>query len=328
VGGAFDLNRQLIESLSEIAFQFAESVYAPDETSALQLKERLGVQATVIEEPINLSRFTTDGALAFAKDVADRIVIVARAQDQKISAFIRDTALAINEQSNTTQFLVLAEDITSDDDEFHAQDSFKGLLKEPAQIIVSRAYHELLPELLRSAPIVFVAPGSERLPHIWLESMACERAVIASEGGDLTSRYLTNDVDCIVVKEFDAQSVCKTFLALQANSELRTKLARQAALKVQSNYDRKKLVAKLEDLYKGSIESFASAERKSARALAMCALIERTENLVMAYDKMLYDFLFSESREFRLKHWLNKMSNKNGSSFGQKLLGIFASGKQ
>jgi len=326
-GGAFDLNRQLIDSLSDVAFRFSDSVYVADQSLAQQLQERLSVTAAVIEEAIDLSRFTASGAVAFAKDVDDRVVIVARLQDEKVSSLIRDVALAVNEKSTTTQFLLLAEDITSDDDEFHAQDSFKNLLKEPAQITVSRAYHELLPELLRSAPIVFVAPGSERLPHIWLESMACQRALIAS-GGDLTSRYLTNDVDSMVVKEFDSDSVCKTILTLKANAELRAKLSQQAASKVTKNHDRSQIVDKLEQIYKLSIENFSSVERASARALAMVELIEASKRLVVSYDKMLYDCLFIESREFRLKHWLDKLSDKNGSSFGQKLLGIFAGRKQ
>ena len=37
-------------------------------------------------------------------------------------------------------------------------------------------------------------------------------------------------------------------------------------------------------------------------------VLSKSELLVASYDKMLYDLLFSESREFRVKHWFNKLT--------------------
>ena len=219
---AFDFDKQLISQLSEITIQLAEKVYSPTAKLAAEI---CGDQTNVeiIADPLNFDWFTVYGASAQPKESDKKLIICARVRDPAVHRYVSNVIKKVAARDLEIRFLVLAEDITSDDEEHHAQESFKTLLEEPRPVTVTRAYHQLLPELLRSGSIVLVAPDSDRIPYAWLEPMAIQRALVANSH-PLCDDYIRANEDALLVKPFDEDATVEAVMTLHNDRSARQKI--------------------------------------------------------------------------------------------------------
>ncbi|MBS2003365.1 MAG: glycosyltransferase family 4 protein [Candidatus Obscuribacterales bacterium] len=304
---AFSLDSELVNQFSDLTLSMAEKIYSPTKELAAALVPSNPDKVDIVADPIDMDRFTVYGAMAMPKDSDRKLVIVGKVRDKAVHKYMCDVIKGVNHQNHEIPFLILAEDITSDDDEHHAQESVKGLLGEHNPVIVTRAYHQLLPDLLRSAQYVLVAPGSERVPYSWLEPMACQRAVIANSDPGC-EQYMRAGEDAVLVKPFDVKASVNAVLELFEDRALRLKVGISGCRVVHESHCRRRVMGKLEDIYRAAIDNYRSEERAAARAMAMHDFVQRSEALVASYDKMLYDLLFVESPEFRFRHWFTKVA--------------------
>ncbi len=307
---AFALDSELVNELSNLTLSLAEQIYSPTKQLAESLVSRHPEKVAIICDPLDLDKFTVYGSMALPKDSDRKLVLTGKVRDKAVHKYMCDVIKGVHHQNPDVSFLILAEDITSDDDEHHAQESVKGLLGEHNPVIVTRAYHQLLPELLRSAQYVLVAPGSERIPYSWLEPMACQRALVASSDPG-TEPYIRAGEDAILVKPYDVKGSVQAILELSNDRSLRLKISITGCRAIHESHCRLRGMANLEAVYRAAIDNYRTPERAAARAMAMHDFIQRAESLVSSYDKMLYDLLFVESPEFRFRHWVTKFAESN-----------------
>ncbi|HEY9676703.1 MAG TPA: glycosyltransferase family 4 protein [Drouetiella sp.] len=304
---AFAFDSELVNELSDLTIGVAEKVYSPTKELAASLLGSDASNVAVIADPLDLDKFTVYGAMAMQKDSDRKVILVGKVRDAAVHKFMCDVIKGTADKNHELPFLILAEDITSDDDEHHAQETVKNIIGEHNPVVVTRAYHQLLPELLRSGQVIVVAPGSERTPYSWLEPLACQRAMVASSDAGC-EHYLRANEDAILVKPYDVAGTIEAIINLAKERSDRQKLAIAGCRTVHANHCRQHSVEALEALYKSAIDSYKSPERASKRVLALHDFIGKTEKLVASYDKMLYDLLFVESPEFRFKHWVSKLA--------------------
>ncbi len=307
---AFAFDSELVNELSDLTMSVAEKVYAPNAKIAETILPNSSSSVAVITDPVDLDRFTVYGAMAMPKDSDRKVIVVGKIRDKAIHKYICDVIKSVNQQNQEIPFLILAEDITSDDDEHHAQESVKHLIGEHNPVIVTRAYHQLVPELLRCAQMILVAPGSERLPYSWLEPMAVQRAVIASSDPGC-EEYIRAGEDALLVKPYDVKATVDAILSLSEDRSHRLKLAISGCRVVHEKHCRERAMPALVEVYQQAIDNYKTEERTAARVMAMHDFVQRSEALVASYDKMLYDLLFVESPEFRFRHWFTKFAESN-----------------
>jgi glycosyltransferase involved in cell wall biosynthesis len=321
---AFALDSELINELSDLTINVAERIYAPTAKLAEAVYPKDYAKVQIISDPLDLDRFTVYGAMALPKDSDRKVIIVGKVRNDAVRKYMSDVIKGAASENPELPFLILAEDITSDDDEHHAQESVKNVIGEHNPVVVTRAYHQLLPELLRSSQIILVAPGSERLPYPWLEAMACQRGVIANADSGC-EQYIRADEDAVVVKSHDVKAAIAAIVNLSKDRPLRHKLAISACRAVHENHCRSRAAKQLVTLYESAISSYKTEERVAARVMAMHDFLGRSEALVASYDKMLYDLLFVESPEFRFRHWFTKFADSKspGAPLATKFKKIF-----
>ncbi len=305
---AFAFDSKLVNELSDLSMNIAERIYSPTAELAAAVVSKEAFKVEIISDPLNLDRFTVYGVMALPKDSDRKVIIVAKVRDKVVHKYVCDVIKGVAQQNSELPFLILAEDITSDDGEHHAQEAMKGVIGEHNPIVVTRAYHQLLPELLRSGQIILVAPGSERVPYAWLEPMACQRALVASADPGC-EQYLRADEDALLVKPYDVKASVDAIVKLASDRPLRLKLAIAGCRSVHEKHSRQHAIESLVALYESARQTYKSDERVAARVMAMHDFVERSETLVASYDKMLYDLLFVESPEFRFRHWFTKFAD-------------------
>jgi len=307
---AFAFDSELVNELSDLTISVAEKIYSPNGQLSASVVQNDSSKVDIICDPVDLDRFTVYGAMAMPKDSDRKLILVGKVRDKAVHKYMCDVIKGVNRENQEIPFLILAEDITSDDDEHHAQESVKHLIGEHNPVVVTRAYHQLLPDLLRSAQVVLVAPGSDRLPYSWLEPMACQRAVVASSDPGC-EQYIRDGEDALLVKPYDVKATVEAIISLIDDRSLRLKLGISGCRSVHENHCRQRGMQTLEDIYKAAIDNYKTEERTSARVMAMHDFVQRSEALVVSYDKMLYDLLFVESPEFRFRHWFTKFAESN-----------------
>lgn len=74
------------------------------------------------------------------------------------------------------------------------------------------------------------------------------------------------------------------------------------------------------EIYEIACRRFAQTTRPHLYRHGARRLIKSTEDMILLYDKMLYDLLFRVSYRFRLKHWLSAL-RANPRDFFEKLKG-------
>ncbi|CAN5482083.1 hypothetical protein BH10CYA1_BH10CYA1_57030 [soil metagenome] len=321
---AFAFDSELVNELSDLTISVAEKVYSPNAKLSESVLPNHYSKVDVIRDPVDLDRFTVYGAMAMPTDSDRKVIVVGKVRDKAVHKYICDVIKGVNHHNQEIPFLILAEDITSDDDEHHAQESVNHLIGEHNPVIVTRAYHQLVPELLRSSQVVLVAPGSERLPYSWLEPMAVQRAVVASSDPGC-EQYIRAGEDALLVKPYDVKATVDAILSLSQDRSLRLKLAISGCRSVHKNYCRERGMQALVDVYQAAIDNYKTEERRAARVMALHDFVQRSQALVVSYDKMLYDLLFVESPEFRFRHWFTKFaeSKSPGAPIATKLKKLF-----
>lgn len=307
---AFALDSEIVNELTNLTVSLAEKIYSPTRELAVSTVPARVDDVQIISDPVDLDRFTVYGGMALPKDSDKKVIFVGKVRDKAVHKYMSDVIKDCAQQNPELPFLILAEDITSDDDEHHAQESVKNLIGDHNPVVVTRAYHQLMPDLLRSAQTIVVCPGSERQPYSWLEPMACQRAIIASgeAGHDI---YIKADENALVVKPFDVRATVDAIMTLLKDRPMRVKLGIAGCRAVHESHCRQRGMDALILLYQQAIDNYRNADRVAARAMAMHDFVGQSEKLVASYDKMLYDLLFVESPEFRFRHWFTKIAESN-----------------
>lgn len=81
----------------------------------------------------------------------------------------------------------------------------------------------------------------------------------------------------------------------------------QKAVTVNFSKDQRELASGALAIYKTAIERFATEKKPHLYRHGADRLIKSTEDMILLYEKMLYDLLFRVSYKFRLSHWLRKL---------------------
>lgn len=312
---AFEIDDNLVRGFSKLSLALADAVYAAEKQTA----QKLGIESfDLIPEVLDLTRFVENGEAALPDSYDNTVVIRSRVQDAHSHSFICQVMAKTALEYPDIRFIVMAEDVTSDDDEWHAQEMIKDAVKEPGKVVLTRGYHQLLPELLRSAPICFVAPGCESGPYSWIEAMACGRAVvaIAEPGSEL---YLRDGENALLVTSENADLSAQAIIRLRKDRDLLASIASRAKIFAEHNFERGQQVDMLLAVYERARRTFDSPQKTALRAEAIERMLTDVETVLSSYDKMLYDLLFAESHLFKMRHWLHKLSSQSNGSSGSTI---------
>ncbi|HEY9712295.1 MAG TPA: hypothetical protein V6C72_02430 [Chroococcales cyanobacterium] len=324
---AFQLDQEVRSTVSRLSLGLADAVYSPGTVSHVEERN------STIQEIINLKRHLPEGEIALPEDYERSVTVRTRINHLNTLDYLKQVFEQVCGEFPDSRFVILAEDITSDEEEHHAREKIKDFVKEPARLILMRSYHQLLPEFLRSAPICFVSGEVETAPYSWLEGMALQKALVVvrpqnsaqqpttkeSRNGSNSSSepaaeghmdYLKDGENAIIVNSMNPADAAGAILSLKKDAAKTEQLSRAGRLLIEESFDSKATVGSIEEIYRRAIENHGSPAKIAQRAQALEEMLQGVEDLMHSYDRMLYDLLFSESHRFKMRHWLNKLVGK------------------
>lgn len=96
-----------------------------------------------------------------------------------------------------------------------------------------------------------------------------------------------------------------------------------ALVTVNSSQNQGDLAAHAISIYESAIQRFAHAKKPQLYRHGAQKLIKSTEDMILLYERMLYDLLFRVSYRFRVGHWLHLMRS-NPRALASKVLQRFS----
>ncbi len=103
----------------------------------------------------------------------------------------------------------------------------------------------------------------------------------------------------------------------------RTRKIEPAHITVNSSQKAKELAQNASTIYDSAIRHFAVGKKPHLYRHGALKLIKSTEDMILLYDRMLYDLLFRVSYRFRFGHWLRQLRS-DPKAFTDRVLQRFS----
>jgi hypothetical protein len=162
----------------------------------------------------------------------------------------------------------------------------------------------------RSADVCVVPSLYENAPYTCIEAMSCGKAVVVTDAGG-TREYVEHGISGFVVPARDSQALAQAVMKLLNDDALRQKFGERARKYIVAECSRDVMTRKMETLYRQAISAHASKRNGLYRKPATSALSDALE-LLCATDQAIFDVLYRQSVEFRVRYWFRFLKKRPG----------------
>lgn len=270
-------------------------------------------QIATARNPINTEWFAPTGPKPFTND-EPTILFVGRLEERKGIRYLIAAMPAIVRQVPSAKLVVVGADTNNG---VGGGSVLKELQKELAAAglveKVTFVPHVPLSEVAnyyRAADVCVVPSLYENAPYTCIEAMSCGKAVVVTDAGG-TREYVENGVSGLVVPARDSQALEQAIVRLLKDAELRQQFGARARQYVVDKCSRDVMATRMESLYREAIAVHASRRGGLYRKAASSALSDALE-LLCATDKAIFDVLYKESIEFRMRYWVRFLKKRPG----------------
>jgi glycosyltransferase involved in cell wall biosynthesis len=329
---AYAFDSQLLTMLKQMSIFSAEAIIAPSEELANELVEKVHCpqeKLTVIKHPVNVDKFTLPQTntkaqtIVFAgwqpyhansqvlKEVIAKVLLVF---PQATFAIVSDEDHFFNENKDTISAPVQTAKLS----EFSS--TLEGL-EERVTYYPHAPTWQLL-SILKTATIAVVDLTHYYSPYTCLKIMSCGKAVVALLEAR-AKQYIVDKKSGLICKGSDAQTVANSILTLLQDTVLAGDLARHAHDSAMKQFSQEEIAKQTRRVYEHAIHQFSSSKKSAMYFKDQTSLLKDAEALYLSLDKMLYDYFFVNSLDFRLNHWLTKIKRQikdDPGAIAQKLL--------
>lgn len=307
VTASFD--HQFVALLERVAMLSADVLTSPSDDLAdfvaadLQYPRQ---EIALVRNPIDPEKFCPEGARAIESDGRRLVLFIGRLEERKGINYLVEAIPAVLASHPETRFVIVGDDTNN----AKGQTSVLAELKESitrhncghAVEFLPRVPLADLPKYYRSADICVVPSVYDNSPYTCLEAMSCGRPVVGTSSGG-TREYIVDGQSGIIIPPRDPAAIAGALTGLLADEEERRRLGANARARVLEKFDRKEIARQTAELYRQAVSRYS---RRCGQALYMKTpggALSDAESFLYAYDKALYDFLYSQSIAFRIKHW-------------------------
>ena len=144
--------------------------------------------------------------------------------------------------------------------------------------------------------------------------MSSGKAVITTSAGG-SSEYVLNGECGLVVAPRDAAGLAKAIVELLKDSEKRVRMGEAGRTRSLNNYKRTTIAQQTLPIYQLAIDHFKAKPPSPLYRKSPESLLADANVLLGSFDTMLYNFLYTQSMDFRLKHRLKRIRQSSKSLF-------------
>lgn len=324
VSASFD--NQFICMLERLAMVEADLLLAPSEDLAGFVSSDTGIaldDIQIVRNPVNTQAFCPKGKRAIQNNNNIRVMFVGRLEERKgVQHFVRAIPSVLKENRNI-EFLIVGNDTNTADNgtsmKAHLEKELKASGCLDSVTFVSHVPLHEMPEYYRSADISVIPSLYDNAPYTCIEALASGNPVIVSSFGG-TKEYVVENVTGLVVPGANPDALKEAILSIANDEKKRStmsKAARQYAVSVLDTtvYADNKIA-----LYEQAIQNFYTRVKRPIYNLPVHKALNDSVEILCALDQTIFDVLYNQSIEFRVKHWLRLLKTRPKLALGHLTL--------
>ena len=308
-------DQEFVAMIERLAMLSADVITSPSEDMADYVAGDMAYprnKIEIIRNPVDINKFSPEGKVALQADENLKVLFVGRLEERKGVHYLIKAVPKIVEKFQKVKFIIIGADTNNARGQKSTLAELQELVREAGcgdrVEFINYVPLAQIPEYYRSADICVVPSLYDNAPCTVLEGMSSARPVITTTSGG-SKEYVLDGHSGFVVAPKDEEALATVISKLLLDNEQRKKMGNSARERIIEHFHPEKLAQETVDVYKLAIDRFAQRNAPSIYCRPAEKFMEDTENLLAAYNRMLYDFLYANSWRFRLKHRVSRATS-------------------
>jgi glycosyltransferase involved in cell wall biosynthesis len=307
-------DQHLVALLERLAMVSCDLITSPSEDMADYIAQDLNYRRdriVILRNPVDTTKFCPDGQPAL-DDNSLTVLFVGRLEERKGIHYLIEAIPTITSACSGVRFVILG----SDTNTAHGQAAVLPMLQESLRQSRQSDFVKFIPHVAladmpayyRSADVCVFPSLYDNAPCTCLEAMAVGKPIVTTSAGG-SSEYVLDRFCGLIVKPRDASGLANAIIELLRNPEMRISMGNNGRHRAVNSYDCMRIAEESIGVYRRAIEhhqekSDAALYQKQPELLSVDAL-----HFLQSFDKLIYDFFYTRSFDFRIKHRLKRIQD-------------------
>lgn len=315
-------DQEFVAMMERMAMLCADVITSPSEDMADYVSADMSYprhQISIIRNPVNIDKFNPEGTRSLAEDGNLKVLFVGRLEERKGIHYLIEAVPKIVKVFPRVTFVIIGADTNNAWGQTSTLEELKRLVAKCGcgDNVSFIPYIPLaqIPDYYRSADVCVVPSLYDNAPYTVLEGMASGKPVVTTSAGG-SKEYVVHGESGVVVAPKDAEALAVVISELLVDSQKRLAMGNSARKRILEEFHPSKLASETVEIYKLAIERHSQRNVPPIYSRSSDSFLADTENILSAYDRMLYDFLYVKSLRFRLQHRYNRSVSMLAKLFG------------
>jgi len=311
---AFD--HQFLGLIEKLTLLTADVVSSPSSDLGDYVSQAVGFnddEMVVIRGLIDTNRFCPEGPKALTDDSHLKVIFVGRLEERKgVYQLVKAIPEVVKKCPNVRFYLIGNDTKTAAGSKSVRAELEKELEKNGCSkyvVFTGPVPHASMPEYFRSSDIFVLPSLYDNAPLTCLEAISSGTALIGTSAGGM-KEYVVNGESGTIVPPSDVPALANALIDLLSNEQKRKSYGAEARKRALELYDRKITASKTVELYQFAKANFDFKRRFALYRKGSHDLLPSSEELLKAFDKMIYDLLYKRSLSFRLSYWYHMLKDR------------------
>jgi len=306
-------DQQFVAMVERLAIIGADVITSPSEDMADYVSKDMNYARDaiyIVRNPVDSDKFCPEGARALEHKDELTMLFVGRLEQRKGIHYLIEAVPAVLKACPKVKFVIIGGDTNNG----AGQKSVLAELKESLEssgvedkvTFVPHVPLADMPAYYRSADVCLVPSLYDNAPCTCLEAMSSGKAIVTTSAGG-SSEYVLDGECGLVVAPANAAALAEAIIRLATETDLRRRMGDSGRERVLQNFKKTIIAEHSLEYYKLAIEKFAASNGRANYMKENDALLDDANALFKSFDEMLYNFLYVQSLDFRVKHRLKRV---------------------
>lgn len=307
-----NFDHQVLTMMERMAMVSADALVSPSEDLAGYVAQDLNLpveRISIIRNPVDEKTFTPEGENALANITGPKVLFVGRLEERKGVHFLIEAIPKVLKCSPSARFILIGSDTATGAGNTSVLSELKRSLARhscsDAVTFISHVPLLELPAYYRGADVCVLPSLYENAPMTAIEALASGKPVVASSAGG-TKEYVIENECGLIVPASNSDALADALIKLLTDSTLRESFGRAARLRVEKFLTIEKFAQDSISVYERASETFVRRSSPAVYTGPPERLRADLSSFIGAFEKRLYEMVFTYSLRFRLRHWQKK----------------------
>lgn len=304
-----NFDQRFVCIIERLAMLEADLLSSPSVDLASYVAADTGIDVSkiqIVRNPVDTNRFTPEGEIALVNPDKATVFFAGRLEERKGIHYLIDAVPEILADCPNVSFIVLGADSNTAAGNTSVLSDLKNRLEQSGSLtsvsFVSHVPLTEMPSYYRSADICVVPSLYENAPYTVLEALATGKPVIGSSAGG-TPEYIADGETGLVVPAKDSKALARAIIALVSDKNKRQAMGKKAREHAVKLYRKEVIAAEAVASYELAISKHNSAPSTAIYKKSADQSLTDFVQLLFSYNENLNDFLYLNSRSYKLKYW-------------------------